>query len=416
MLKVKAFAVFFILVCSSLNADAQTARLNDPTSLDPYAISDLWFFNSSEVMDFRFARNATLIVVCQVRSSAVVEGVKVYRDYPRRISGVKVFNLQVKQVIKGSGISPGSQIHVSILPWVRLKPAPIWQQPPPSSYEDATKWNPRKAFEELRKTGHLPAGAPPQEEAYPEIADGQEGIFRLFPASFEDPTGLIMWLGVEKLNQGKPLFGCSAFFPMDPKHQEVKVLQRYLEIGAIEDRQEQMRELAHFSLNLLKNPQTPEVIAIGASADAVAVWPDSISLPAIPALKKQRLQQSRDHLDDQGVNELAQIAADPSRSLYVRNNLMWAILPLVADVGRTVDLQPLFQVLENSQDDLDIRSRVIKTLGGLDNPEVRKKFEQILSKDTSACANKYSHSDICADKYVQDEIRNSKIMKQARSK
>lgn len=403
MLKAKVFVILFVLVCWPLYADSQSARAGDSRLVNPYAVSDLWFFNSSAVMDFSFAQNATLIVVCQVKSSAIAQGVKVYNHTLANISGVKVLHLRVEEVVKGSRILPGTEIQAVILPWVMLRSIP------------PAGWDPHKDFEELRKTGKLPTNAPRQEENYPEIADGQEGIFRLFPAIFEDPGGLIMWLGGDKLNQGKPLFGASSFFPIDDKHQEVNVLQRYLEIGTIQDRQEQMRELAHFSLKLLKNPQTPEVIAIGASADAVAVWPDSVSLPAIPALKKQRLQQSREHLDDQGLNELVQIAADPSRPFLVRDKLMWAVLPLV-DLGQSINLQPLFRVLENSQDDRDIRYQVVRTLGNMDNPEVRKKFEQLLSKDTSPCVNKYDHSDICADKSVQDEIRKSKIMKPAQNK
>ncbi|MDD5542141.1 MAG: hypothetical protein PHX83_03125 [Acidobacteriia bacterium] len=424
MLKVTVFVVFLVLVCWPLHANAQTARPSDSSSFNPYAVSDLWFFNSYAVMDFEFARNATQIVVCQVRSSAVVEGVLVYRGYERHISGVKVVNLQVEQVIKGSGISPGTEIQALILPWVVVHFIPPgWD--PQKVFEELRKtgklpanaprgWDPQKALEELRKTRHLSADTPLQEENYPEIADGQEGIFGLFPASFEDPGGLMMWWGAEKLNQGKPLFGGSAFFPMDVNHQEVKVLQRYLEISAIQDRQEQFRELAHFSLNLLRNPQTSPVIALGAASDATAAFPDARSLLNVPAsqLEKQRLQQSRDHLDDQGLNELVQIAADPSRPILVRDKLIWAILQLV-DLGRSIDLQPLFRVVEDSKDNLDIRSQIVRTLGDLDNPEVRKKFEQILSKDTSACTNEYDHSDICADKHVQNEIRKSRIIKQA---
>jgi hypothetical protein len=268
------------------------------------------------------------------------------------------------------------------------------------------KWDPRKAFEELRKTGHLPADAPPQEEGYPEIAGGQEGIFGLFPASFEDSTGSMMWLGADKLNQGKPLFGCSGFFPMDVNHQGVKVLQRYLEIGAIKNRQDQFRELAHFSLSLLKNPQTPQVIAIGAAADAVAALPDDTVLPKSSGFEKKRLEQSIYHLDDQGVKDIVQIAADPSRPPQVREKLLWMIYQLTQNVGRPIDFQPLFRAIEDPRDNLDNRALVTHMLGGLDNSEVRRKFEEILSKPPA------DH----VDKYIHDEIRASKIMKQGQNK
>jgi hypothetical protein len=391
--------VLFLLIFIMCWATAPTHQTCQP--------SDIWLFNPDAVMNFGFAKNADVIVVARLKSERLPRGVELYSNNPPHISGVKLLDLQVEQVIKGSAISAGTELQVLILPWVTVLVRPYWEQPSPRSYENEMNWDPRKAFEELRKTGHLPADAPPQKEIYPEIAVGQEGIFGLFPASFEDPTGSMMWLGAEKLNQGKPLFGYSAFFSMDVNHQEVKVLQRYLEIGAIQDRQEQFRELAHFSLRLLKDPQTPQVIAIAAAADATAAFPDARSLLNVSAslLEKQRLQQSRDHLDDQGLNELVQIAANPSRPFLVRDKLMWAILQLV-DLGRSIDLQPLLRVIEDSKDNPDIRSQVVRTLGDLANPEVRKKFEEILSKPPA------DH----ADKYVQDEIRKSKIMKQPQNK
>jgi hypothetical protein len=347
----------------------------------PYSLSAqtkeywMWVLDRKAPLTSAFCNSQQVIVVGQLINVQTAEGVKVYNDNILRISGAKIYTIRIDEVLKGPRVSPSEDIHVLILPWVEV----YGNLPPGVAY--------RQIFEQYQQTGKLPSDLPRQTENYPEIPLKQQRIFFLFPADFNDPTGNMLWVGMKELSAGRQFYGYTDSFQISKSRKEVGVVKRYLEISNVKNQDEQIRQLAQYSLDLLRGRESPKSVALGAVHNLRGfhsnwAWgrvTQRLGNGQIIVGPASRLTAV--YLSDPEMNELMQITTDSSWSADVRSWLVMLFAELNEHANRAISPGPFLRLLQDRTEDHYVRWNAIYLLEQLDGPEVRTVFREMLLEE-----------------------------------
>jgi hypothetical protein len=334
--------------------------------LIPYNLSaQTWEWSSGDVnpLTAAFYERLPIIVVGKVTGVRTAEGVNV-RKFDGT-SGAKIYTIRVEQVLKGSRIIPSEELQVLIVPHVTVygPPDPLFQQ--------------------AEKLPDLPR----QIESYPDIPLEQRRIFALFQANFNDPTGSVIWEGVKELSSWGPLYGYSFSYQVSKNGQEVEVVKRYMQITSIKDQDEQIRQLAQYSLQLLRDRESSDLVALGAIRNLLGfnsnwAWgrvTQRLGNGQIIIGPASRL--TAEYLSDPEMDELVQITTDRNRSGEVRSWLVTLFKDLNEYANRPINPGPFLRLLQDRSDDPDVRWKAIYLLEQLDGPEVRTVFREMLLEE-----------------------------------
>ncbi|RMG46484.1 MAG: HEAT repeat domain-containing protein [Acidobacteria bacterium] len=311
-----------------------------------------------------FYEQLPIIVVGRVVGVRSVPGVTVNKR--GSISGVKLYTVEVEQVVKGSGILPFEELPVLVVPRVVVNP-PLGPH-----------------LRHLEGRLHLP---PRRQEIYPDLPVGQRRLFGLFPATLSDPTGEVVWKGIEALSAEGPLYGYSLSYPVSQNGKEVRVVRRYKHILSLKDQEKRIRRLAVYSLRWLRDPRASEVVQLGAVENLRGIhvsWAwgrvtQRLGNGQVIVGPASRL--TAEYLTAAEVNELVRMTLDRRRSAYVRSNLIWALKELVEYGHRRLRPEPFVRLLQDRSEDHDVRWNAIFLLEQIGGPVVRQAFRELLLEE-----------------------------------
>jgi|GEM_PF-4128924 len=370
---------------------------------------EYWLWTRGFALTAAFCRNQEIIVAGRLIDVQEAKGVKVFNAANFSFSGAKIYVIRVEEVLKGAGINPSEEISMLILPHVVL-----YGIGDKSQLSGMTK---PQILEYYQQEEKLPPGMPEQRENYPEISVGELQLFGLFAADLIDPKGEMLWVGVEKLSTSRQLYGYSTSYKISSSGKEVEVIKRYLQIEGIADQDERLRQLAHYSLELLRDRDVSESVALGAienlrgfhSSWAWGQVRQRLGNGQVIVGPARRL--TAEYLSEAEINELVQMALDRTRSAYVRGRLLWVFKELNEYAHRPFEPEPFLRVLRDRTEDPEVRWDAVHVLEQLGGAVVRKAFCELLGQEPETESEQGLWDRLRRSRIWQEEKRGSEPCK-----
>lgn len=361
----------------------------------------------------------------------------------------KVYTIAVDEVFKGQGISPGDTLPLLVLIKAIGKAAPPPEERARLQAEWAarhTQWQVERLRTNLRRVQGIedlpdPPETPPPAwleeklteaeilEYYQHTGDfppntsdtfmgngldfqvGKPFVFALFirTPDFVDPNRSTYWVGLQEFAADSQLYGPSFDYEISDDQIEIEVLRRYVQILNVKNPDQQVRLLAQYSMQLLRDRGLPQKVTFGAVENLGGFhsdwqWgkvtqrlgePPDEKVIVVPGWRFTAHYLTRDERQ-----ELLGTLSDRSRSLEFRQRLMHMFFPAImyrksGDEMRNVisvselddsvrvkrfdyGIDPFLQILQDPSEELDFRHDALRVLGEVGGPEVEDALRRIL--------------------------------------
>lgn len=279
---------------------------------------------------------------------------------------------------------------------------------PPKPAELEPKLTETEILSYYERTGQFPQNTSDKIlETGPAIPTGEPLLFALSPVNFVDPKGNTYWVGAKELSAGRQFYNLNFYYELSRNQAELQVIRRYMEISKIENPDQQVRQLAQYSLGLLRDRGLPQKVTLGAIENIAGYhsnwrWgkitqrlgePPNERVLVAPGWRFTAYYLTADERQ-----ELLQMLTDRSRSPEFRQRLMRLFYPAIMDrksdgempniVSEGYDavhvkrfnygIDTFVQILQDASEDSEFRGEALRLLEELSGAEVEDALERIL--------------------------------------